>query len=765
MNVQKLECWTRIAAVVIHLLVAGRATQGDEPPVPIIFDSDVDQDCDDIGALFMLHGAVERGEAKLLATVGCTSSDAIAPCLDAINTWFGRPEISVGTLRDKGLLDHQGFAVEIAKRYPKKFASGKDYPDAVKLYRKVLANQPDNSVVVLAVGPLRNLANLLRSPPDELSQLDGAELVAKKVKRLDVMGGIYPPSSSKEAEWNFKQDPGSAALVCSAWPTPILFNGEGGSTNSGRRVTYEMPEHNPLTMAYRLYPGVGFAGDRLSWDPISVLVAVRGAEPWYETIAGGKNVTDPSTGFNVWRSVADGQHAYLVLKSSKGQVEQALEDMQTAGKARPANLHFNTLYYSDAGMCRVTQSGDRSKEGVWRDKDSSSWMQFEHVDGRKRLVTSYVLECKNKQLLPSAIGLEGSNDGGESWASLDKQTALGFDEMTTRREFTVASPAKWNLYRLRVTAADETEGIQVDAIELNEHVHCGEGTSVATLQLDQPAVKLPVHGRATLNATVMPINTFERQVTWNSSNPQIAEVRPIGEQVAVIVGKRPGECLVTATIDGVAQTSKVTVNASTLPMGWQYDELNTPPIPGAVAASNNRFTLTGSGHAMTSWWERVRDQGVFVSHTVSGDLTLSARLTGLEPNVGGPSYQWDNRPPTVSGIMIREPLAEAAGRFVLVQLSASGELTCRWREKSGDQDDNQSKAIGTMAMPCHLKIDRTSGQVRVYASADGKEWGEPLMSIEIQFDKSSRIGLFVCSGNTFASATAIYDSVELSESP
>lgn len=276
-----------ILAVTIALLVTGEWAQAIQSPVSIIFDTDVDHDCDDIGALFLLHGAVERGEARLLATIGCTSSDAAAPCLDAINTWFGRPEVPVGTLKDQGFLDHQGFGEEIAKRYPKQFASGKDYPDAVQLYRKILMLQPDGSIVVLAVGPLRNLANLLRSPPDDLSPLDGLGLVAKKVKRLEVMGGNYPPSNSREAEWNFKQDAASASFVCSAWPTPILFNGEGGSTNSGRRVTYEMPEHNPLTMAYRLYPGVGFAGDRLSWDPISVLVATRGAQPWYEVVSGG----------------------------------------------------------------------------------------------------------------------------------------------------------------------------------------------------------------------------------------------------------------------------------------------------------------------------------------------------------------------------------------------------------------------------------------------------------------------------------------------
>ena len=308
-------------ALIACLALAPIMSRAVEPPVKIIFDSDVDQDCDDIGALFMLHGAVQRGEAELLATIGCTSTDEIAPCLDAINTWFGRPNTPVATLKDKGFMDHKGFAAEIAKRYPCKFPSGKDYPDAVATYRRILAKEADGSVVILAVGPLRNLANLLISKPDEASPLDGAALVAKKVKRLDIMGGMYPPQGNlNEGEWNFKQDPTSAALVCSTWPTPILFNGEGGSTNSGRRVTFEMPEHNPLTMAFRHFASVGFAGDRLSWDPISTLVTVRGPAPWFKVVIGGTNMVDPKTGINTWKADADRGHSYLVMNAPKNTI-------------------------------------------------------------------------------------------------------------------------------------------------------------------------------------------------------------------------------------------------------------------------------------------------------------------------------------------------------------------------------------------------------------------------------------------------------------
>ena len=732
-----------------------------EPPVGIIFDTDVDHDCDDIGALFILHGAMDRGEANLLGTIGCTSSDAIAPCLDGINTWFGRPEIPVGTLKDKGFLDHKGFAAEMNRHYPSRFPTGRDYPDAVKLYRQILARQPDRSVVVLAVGPLRNLANLLNSQPDDVSPLDGQALIAAKVKRLEVMGGIYPPAKNgKEGEWNFKQDPAAAALVCSTWPTPVLFNGDGGSTSSGRRVTYEMPEHNPLTMAYRLYPNVGYAGDRLSWDSISALVAVRRAAPWYEVVVGGTNVTDPNTGINTWTAGKDRGHSYLVAKGPKHKLEQALEDMQTLGTGRPRKLKFDTVYYAAAGMCHVTHSGERNKEGVWQEKAASSWIQYQHVDGRKRLVTSYALVCRNKHLLPRTLELSGSNDGGANWTRLDLQSP-GFTEENPRREFTIADPAKWNMYRLAVTAADEREGVRIDSIELLEAIHCAPGVEVASVTLDQAELNLPGNGRATLNATIMPRETFHREVEWVSSDPTVAEIRRIGEQTAIVVGKKAGTCNVTATIENQKQICAVTVADSTLPEGWKYDELNAPPIPGAVLMADGKVTLTGCGHAMTSWWERVRDQGVFASKAVTGDMELSAHLTRLSANVGGPSYSWDTRPPTASGLMIRESLTQPAGRYFLVQVEASGDLVCRWRDKTNNQDDNRSQKIGPATLPMYLKLVQQEGRIQVFTSGDGKSWGEPRMSHPAVFSDDSRIGLFVCSGNTFASATGTFEKVAI----
>ncbi len=749
--------------------------QAADHPVPIIFDTDMGGDCDDVGALFILHGAVERGEARLVATMGCVSSEAIAPCIDAINRWFGRSEIPVGTLKDPGFLPEPGYPVEIAKNFPHRFPSSIDYPDAVALYRQVLAAQPDGSVVIVAVGPLRNLGNLLKSRPDAASPLDGPALVARKVKKLEVMGGKYPPHASKDAgdgEYNFIKDPASTALVCNTWPTPILFSGEGGSTNSGRRVTYEMPEHSPLTMAYANYPGTGFAGDRLSWDPVSCLVAVRGAAPWYEVVSGGGNFADAATGINTWKAGESRNHSYLVLKAPKPEVETALENLMVAGKGRPAEMTNNTAYYARDGMCRITSSGaadsstaaekavDRDARSAWLNRADTSWIKCQYADGRIQGVTSYAVVCADRDRLPRALEFSGSNDNGGNWTLLDQQETPGFTGETSRREFTIAKPAKWNLYRLSVAAANASEGVRISTVELNQSIRCLPEITVSNIAIDPSTLVIPADGRATLNATLWPIDTFERQVVWASNDPSVAEVKNVGEQTAIVAGKKAGACTVTANIGNVRRTCEVTVTPSTLRPDWSFDEIGSPPIPGAVAVAGGRFTLTGCGHSMTSWWQRVRDQGAFVSKSLADAGVLSARLTNLGPNVGGPAYQWDHRPPTAAGLMLRESLSEPSSRYFLVQVEASGNLVCRWRDKTGDVDDNQRKELGKVSLPLHLKLVTKDQQIQVFRSKDGNDWDGPLISRTAAFDETSRLGLFTCSGNTFSSTTAIFEAVQ-----
>lgn len=67
-----------------------------DEPVPVIFNTDMAGDCDDAGALAVLHAQADRGEAQILAVVTnrkCTAGVSGGAC-DAINTFYGRPNIS-----------------------------------------------------------------------------------------------------------------------------------------------------------------------------------------------------------------------------------------------------------------------------------------------------------------------------------------------------------------------------------------------------------------------------------------------------------------------------------------------------------------------------------------------------------------------------------------------------------------------------------------------------------------------------------------------
>ena len=49
-------------------------------------------------------------------------------------------------------------------------------------------------------------------------------------------------------------------------------------------------------------------------------------------------------------------------------------------------------------------------------------------------------------------------------------------------------------------------------------------------------------------------------------------------------------------------------------------------------------------------------------------------------------------------------------------------------EQVGGQDDNQKKDLGKVTLPLHLRLIQTGGQTQVFASANGRDWGEPRLS-------------------------------------
>src|SRR5512133_3369033 len=163
-------------------------------PVKIFFDTDLGPDYDDVGALAFLHAMADSGKAEILATIASNKHKLVAPSIEVINTYFGRPELPIGAPKSEGadMGSSQHWADSIVSKYPHKLNSTDDAENAVTLYRRILNSQPDQSVTIVTVGFLTNLANLLDSKADDISNLAGGELVSKKVKLLVSMAGTFP---------------------------------------------------------------------------------------------------------------------------------------------------------------------------------------------------------------------------------------------------------------------------------------------------------------------------------------------------------------------------------------------------------------------------------------------------------------------------------------------------------------------------------------------------------------------------------------------
>jgi hypothetical protein len=146
------------------------------------------------------------------------------------------------------------------------------------MYRSVLSNAEDNSIHIISIGFLTNLADLLRSDPDNYSSLRGPDLVNAKVSKLVIMGGYYPLGW----EFNFGgSDPQSTAYVLKNWPKsiPITYSGGelGGDIFSGQTLATHSPPDSAVLAAYQWYVG-RCSTVRESWDPITVLYGILGLD-------------------------------------------------------------------------------------------------------------------------------------------------------------------------------------------------------------------------------------------------------------------------------------------------------------------------------------------------------------------------------------------------------------------------------------------------------------------------------------------------------
>ena len=302
-------------------------------PVKLIFDTDMGNDVDDALALAMLHSLESRGESQLLAITLTKDNDEVAPYVDAINTFYGRGEIPIG-ITNSGVTPEKsrftGVTLEIDDGqyiYPHDLQLGDPAPNAVPLLREILANQPDQSVVIVQVGFSTNLAQLLDTPADAYSDLEGVELISKKVKHISIMAGTFTPINNEtHLEYNIVQDISSAQKLAEEWPTPIYWSGfEVGLAIRYPAVSIENDfsyiDRHPIPESYQSY--VPTPHERPTWDLTSVLWAIRESRRYFGISESG-SVTVLDDGETIFTPDPAGKHFFLTADDTQQKVVREL---------------------------------------------------------------------------------------------------------------------------------------------------------------------------------------------------------------------------------------------------------------------------------------------------------------------------------------------------------------------------------------------------------------------------------------------------------
>jgi hypothetical protein len=177
-----------LASTLLH------SARAEEAPVPLIFDTDMGNDCDDALALAMIHALQSRKECELLAVTITKDHELAAPFVDCLNTFYGRGNIPIGVCRNSGKTPDAGKYNQVSKitdngklRFEHDLLSGNNAPTAVEVLRRTLAQAQDDRKVKAVLVRLPE-GGLTPAAADEIRSV-GAKFIELDLESLEGAGG------------------------------------------------------------------------------------------------------------------------------------------------------------------------------------------------------------------------------------------------------------------------------------------------------------------------------------------------------------------------------------------------------------------------------------------------------------------------------------------------------------------------------------------------------------------------------------------------
>ncbi|MBR5307882.1 MAG: hypothetical protein IKU43_03860 [Clostridia bacterium] len=280
------------------------------PTKSYILGTDWWTDCDDAVAIRILARAHRENKINLKAVGINACMEHSVPSLDAFLAFDGVTDVPLGIDPEAG--DFAGtpkFQIPLAP-FAKRYKSNTDAENAVKLYRRILAESTEK-VEIIEIGFLNVAADLLLSRADEISDKNGVELVREKVSKFWVMAGKWDEDGGLEHNFcNNDRARKAGETFLKLCPVPATFLGfeVGDSVISGGKAV--LPKGDALMNLMETH---GSENGRSSWDPMTVLLALTGDEEkaGYDAVTGTATL-DVKDGANHFTPCENGMHKYVI---------------------------------------------------------------------------------------------------------------------------------------------------------------------------------------------------------------------------------------------------------------------------------------------------------------------------------------------------------------------------------------------------------------------------------------------------------------------
>lgn len=279
----------------------------------IIIDTDIGNDCDDAGALALMHNLKKKYDFDVLAIGSSTPYIEGAHSIKLINDYY-KNNCLIGQnyiFKDNEKIRNDLYTMKLCEI--ENVDKSIKYETYVKALRKAYASS-DEKVDLVILGPFNAMYDFLMSKGDEFSPYSGLELVNKKTSHIYIMGGTFAnplkffAGGYIKSEWNIKSDIKSVQYFINNVNVEMTFIPfESGLFLTGKNL---INNNNPVYKCYQIYSN----GLRESWDLVTMYYAISKDESIFNKSAKG-TISIDDEGVTTFTESTRGKHDYLLNKN------------------------------------------------------------------------------------------------------------------------------------------------------------------------------------------------------------------------------------------------------------------------------------------------------------------------------------------------------------------------------------------------------------------------------------------------------------------